>query len=205
MKNDNKLVKFTIFVLLVALITLVILSGTYAKYTSTVAGDDTATVAKWSIEVNDNEITTAEDSKVTFDLFDTIKDSNGTDTETDVAESLIAPGTSGSFDLKVANTSEVTAKYSISFTVTNTSSIPIQYSVDGGSTWTTSLSTVSVDKLAIGANNTTTVQWKWAYENGSDASAIATNDTADTKIGTDSATSAATIKVAATIAVTQVD
>lgn len=183
MKNDNKLVQFTVFVLLIAMVTLIILSGTYAKYTTSVSGSDTATVAKWSIKVNDNEIA-VDNSTVTIDLFKTIYDTDGTTAETDVKTGkYIAPGTSGKFDLKVENDSDVTAKYSIAFTLSDTT-LPIEFSTDGGKNWSTSLSDVASTTLAVGSNAvTTTVQWRWTYESGADATAIATKDKNDTAIG----------------------
>mgnify|MGYP000482400440 CR=1 FL=1 len=115
MKNENKLMKITTFVLLITILALILVSGTYAKYTSSVSGSDSATVAKWSIKVNGTEIAVA-NPNVTFKLFETINDTNG-GVESDVTSGLIAPGTSGAFSVKIKNESEVTAKYSIGFTV----------------------------------------------------------------------------------------
>ena len=48
MKN-NKLAKFMALVLLVTLLAVILVSGTYAKYTTAVSAKDTATVARWNI------------------------------------------------------------------------------------------------------------------------------------------------------------
>lgn len=205
MKKENKLVKFTMFVLLITIIAIVLVAGTYAKYTSNVSGESTATVAKWSIEVNDKEMTVA-NSKVTFNLFDTINDTGNTADETDVADELIAPGTAGSFDLKVKNESEVTAKYSIDFVLTNDSNIPIEFSTDG-TTWTNSITAPAEKTLAVGApEDTITVQWRWAF-NGTDSTnyQITQNDITDTTLGIAAQTTAPTVKVTTTLTATQVD
>lgn len=55
MKKDNKLAKLTALVLLVTLAALILVSSTYAKYTSSANVSDTATVAKWSIKVSEVE------------------------------------------------------------------------------------------------------------------------------------------------------
>lgn len=51
MKN-NKLAKFMALVLLVTLLAVILVSGTYAKYTTAVSAKDTATVARWNITLN---------------------------------------------------------------------------------------------------------------------------------------------------------
>ena len=156
--------------LLIAMIALVLVSGTYAKYTSSASGSDTARIAKWSFIVGGAD--TVAENTFTFDLFKTIKDTDGED-EVDVisanADRVIAPGTSGSFDLVLENKSETTAKYGITYTVTNTASIPVQFSVNG-TDWTDSLADVveSDTDTKLDANNgtkTITIQWRWAYEN----------------------------------------
>lgn len=205
MKKDNKLVKFTMFVLLITIVAIVLVSGTYAKYTSEVSGASTATVAKWSITVNGDELAT-ENSTVTFDLFETINDTGNTADETDVADGLIAPGTAGSFNLKVKNESEVTAKYAISFVVSE-SDIPLEFSTDNGTTWTDSITAPAEKTLAVkAAEDTITVQWRWAF-NGSDSTNYKTtqNDVTDTTLGIAAQTTAPTVKVTTTLTATQVD
>ena len=112
--EKNKTMKMILITLLIAMIALILVSSTYAKYTSSASGSATARVAKWSFNVGkNNDIVTT--NTFTFNLFDTINDTNGTDKETDVvsanADKVIAPGTSGSFDLVLENKSETSAKY----------------------------------------------------------------------------------------------
>ena len=196
--EKNKTMKMILITLLIAMITLVLVSGTYAKYTSSASGSDTVRVAKWSFNVGENDIV-AKDT-FTFDLFKTITDTDGK-TETDVvsanADKVIAPGTSGSFDLVLENKSETSAKYGITYTVTNTASIPVQFSVNGKD-WTDNLANAveSDTDTKLAANNgtkTITIQWKWAYDG---------DDTTDVNLGK---VGTAKLIVQADVTATQID
>lgn len=195
MKRDNRLLKFTVLVLLLTMLAMILVSGTYAKYTSTAMGVDTATVAKWSIQVNGKEIAVSGDPQtLSFNLFDTIKDSDSND-ENDVADGLIAPGTSGSFALEVKNASEVTASYTIGLALTNDNNVPLEFSTDGGVSWAETLSVSSAKTIAINATDTTTVQWRWAFDGDDTALGIAAQ----------TASSVPSVTVTTTITATQVD
>lgn len=196
MKKDNKLVKFTIFVLLITIVAICLVSGTFAKYTSKVSGKDTAIVAKWDIELNDNKI--METDTVSFDLFKSVNDTNVKKETEEGKPSIIAPGTTGSFVLKVENLSQVTAKYSIAFETTETT-IPLKFAVgtvDENTVWKDSIEDLNVtdDVIAIDAEaETVTVNWKWDFEGG--------RDEADTNLGI----TPETVTVTATLTATQVD
>lgn len=185
-------------------------SGTYAKYTSTFTGSDSARVAKWSFNIGGsaaNMIT----NEFTFDLFNTINDANvatGTD------ETIIAPGTTGSFDIVLQNKSEVTAKYYVVLSETaNAGNIPVEYSTNG-TDWK-SLADINTElknaeaELAMnaGSDTTKTIKWRWAFEKANSETDTDTDvrDTADTKLGVDANTTDQTITVKAEIVVTQVD
>lgn len=190
--GKNKTMKMILITLLIAMIALVLVSGTYAKYTSSASGSDTARVAKWSFNVGENDIV-AKDT-FTFDLFKTITD---TDVVSANADKVIAPGTSGSFDLVLENKSETSAKYGITYTVTNTASIPVQFSVNGKD-WTDNLANVveSDTDTKLAANNgtkTITIQWKWAYDG---------DDTTDVNLGK---VGTAKLIVQADVTATQID
>lgn len=198
MKRNKTTVIITI-ALILALIALILVASSYAKYISSGAGSDTARVAKWSFKVGNNDIVATDTFE--FDLFKTITDTEGT-TETDVvsanSDKVIAPGTSGSFELVLENKSEVSAKYGIEYTIENTESIPVQFSVNGGETWTDSLTNVIANDAdtKLAANNgskTITVQWRWAYEG---------NDATDVTLGKDGT---AKLKVIAKVTATQID
>ena len=93
--KDNKLVKVFLIALLIVMVGLILVSGTYAKYTTTFTGSDTATVAKFKVSSN----TTAE----TFDLFKTAKEVDGTTADAEVVNGKVAPGTGGKFDIQLTN------------------------------------------------------------------------------------------------------
>ena len=159
--KDNKLVKVFLIALLIVMVGLILVSGTYAKYTTKFTGSDTATVAKFKVSSN----TTAE----TFDLFKTAKEVDGTTADAEVVNGKVAPGTGGKFDIQLTNDSEVKVHYAISLKETNESNIPIEYSLDG-TTYVTAanFASVSADDLAIGSTTqqtkTVSVYWRWAFE-----------------------------------------
>ena len=198
-KRSSMMVRLVAVLAVTMMFTMCFVGGTFAKYTSSATGTDSATVAKWSFKVGETDIATTD--TFTFDLFKTIKDSDGINNETEmnpVDGSIIAPGTQGSFDLVLTNASQVTAQYAIDYTVTNTGNIPVQFSVDGGTTWTNDLADVAASdstKLVANSGTTTiTVQWKWDF-NGSD-------DSYDTALGIGGN---AVLTVNAKVTATQVD
>lgn len=211
-------------VLVLCMVSVCFLSGTVAKYTSTGTGTDTANVAKWKFTVEGTDIATTDEW--TFDLFNTIKDSNTSSDETDVNANLIAPGTSGSFQIDLNNASDVTSKFGIAFSVENivedaesTPAIPVKYRVklNGNyidSDWTDVPTNIDADSTLYDAVLETAastvpgasddavviVEWKWDFE-VNDA-----QNTNDTEIGKDSVTGEyVQLKVTATVTATQVD
>ena len=203
--TKNKMMRIASVLLVAVLLSTCAISGTFAKYVTEATGSDVATVAKWSFKVNDTEIASAEPNTVTFNLFDTINDTGNSLDETDVKDNLIAPGTAGSFALKVQNTSEVTAKYTISFSESNDNAVPLQYSVDG-TNWKDSIAELSLSALtdqtlAIGSEAVThTIYWRWVFEGGGHAGQTDAYDTALGIMGT-----APTVTITASIHVEQVD
>ena len=198
-KRSSMMVRLVAALAVTMMFTMCLVGGTFAKYTSSATGNDNANVAKWSFKVGETDIATTD--TFTFDLFKTIKDSDGINNETEmnpVDGSIIAPGTQGSFDLVLTNASQVTAQYAIDYTVTNNNDIPVKFSVDGGTTWTNDLADVAAsDSTKLAANSGTTtikVQWKWDF-NGSD-------DSFDTALGIGGN---AVLTVKAEVTATQVD
>ena len=209
MKN-NKMMRIAAVILMMTLLTTCAISGTFAKYTASASGEDTARVAKWDITYNSGNL----EDTITFGLFDTAKIG---DTKTSAADdtnvknaanasdaAIIAPGTTGSFTFTISNKSEVTAQYKIDYTVTN-SGIPIEYSVDNGLTWTTDLADVEFTNLTIETGTAEiTIQWRWAFTGDASAKYTLTQtDTSDTNLGI--AGTPAQVTVSAQITVEQVD
>ena len=198
--KKNRMMRLASILLVCVLLTTSVISGTFAKYTSSATASDKARVAKWDIYLEDSAMT----ETYTIDLF-TYTDAN-VDVDGNGSEKVIAPGTTGSFTIDLQNKSEVTAAYTIDYTVTNESNIPVEYSVDNGATWTTELADVSTPvTLAMGQTTATsvTVQWRWAFTGAqSENFKTSQTDTTDTGLGKDGT---ATITVQAKITVDQVD
>lgn len=211
MRTNNKLAKFVILVLLLTMISLIVLSGTYAKYTTIVTGTDTATVAKWSVKLNDADVTTQTEI-TTFDLFKStgiydlagVADKDKLSAEIgkidlDVAEGAkIAPGTWGKVEFKVENESEVAADYSVLINKLETI-LPLEFSTDGEN-WVTAGEITT--PYSLGGNRLeidseaekVTLYWKWDFESGADE--------LETEIGADGV---ATCSITAGVTFTQVN
>ena len=207
-KNNNSLKTFALL-LLIVMLALILIASTYAKYTTKLTGSSDTTIAKWAWTINNNDVS-EDDTEFTFDLFKTIKDTDG-GTEADVTTQKIAPGTKGSFSIEVTNASDVNAEYSLTLTETKAtavSSANIEYSIvgtDEATDWTNDIGTFNFTntRLAIGASNEVVLYWRWAFYDD------ANQDKADTLVGfaaagaTDDADKSITIK--ADLNFTQVD
>lgn len=201
MKN-NKLAKFMALVLLVTLLAVILVSGTYAKYTTAVSAKDTATVARWNITLNGEDISKGTQKTLKLGLFDTINDTDFTSEESDVTAGKIAPGTTGKFEIaKLINNSDVNAQYKITYSIDNNNNIPLEFSKDknaADSEWK-SLSDFSMNNFEALSKDSTegvstgTIYWRWKFERN--------DDSADTDFGINTPE----VVVTATITVEQVD
>ena len=165
--KKNMMMRIASVLLVAVLLSTCAISGTFAKYTTTVRGSDSVTVAKWDVEVVDKGQTT-----FAFGLFDTILDSDAATAENDVVATKIAPGTSGKFTITLNAKNEVTTDYEVAFTLTNDKNVPIEFNVNGQG-WERTLDSVS-DTIAL-ANAASfsediIVEWRWAIgdKTGSD-------------------------------------
>lgn len=117
--KKNRILKIGLLALALTLVTASLVSGTFAKYVTTVTGTGTVQVAKWKVQVGPNAtygMGTETDVK-TFDLLNTVL--NNTDVA-DTPTNLIAPGTNGSFSLAY-NTVGSQVDHSVTITLKNTS------------------------------------------------------------------------------------
>lgn len=153
--KKNKMMRFASVLLVAVLLSTCAISGTFAKYTSTASGTATAKVAKWDVKV------AGETATFNFNLFDTLKESDGSSAEGDVDAGVIAPGTSGEFTITVKNDSQVNAKYTVTaedFTVKAGEEIldaeknPIEFVITNGSA-----------NIGMGVTANITVKWTWAF------------------------------------------
>lgn len=179
-KNNNIIVIAILLILLIA----VSIFGVWAwsKYTDTLEGNGTATVAKW----NFGTTTTLED----LDLGTT---SGGTkfDDVNNVATDRIAPGTSGSFTVALDTSgTEVALTYDIVLSNMQNKPDNLHFYSDAACTEANKIDTADGAKLsgiiAQGDTATTknvTIYWKWAYQTGSTPEEKAANDALDTADG----------------------
>lgn len=119
-KKSRILMSLGTSVLALSLITSSLVGGTFAKYTSTVAGSDTARVAKFNFEVKSGN-TVLTKAGETIDLFATVNDTGvfaDADSKNVNTEKLVAPGVEGTFGLVVTNQSEVAVKANLTITET---------------------------------------------------------------------------------------
>ena len=168
--KKNYMMRIASVLLVVILLTTCAISATFAKYTATGTGTDTASIATWDVKYNGVKIS----ETLSFGLFDTITNTGAAGS---VAEGVIAPGTSGTFTVTLDNDSQVAAKYAVSFDTPE--NVPLTFEVVGTQTNT----------LAVGADPVTvTINWEWPFETEN-------GDAADTALAGQSLTVDVTVDV----------
>jgi hypothetical protein len=223
MRNKNRVFRIAALLLVLSLISAVMISGTFAKYTSEYSGQDTALVARWSLDVKGGgeKFADGTENPATLDLFSHLYNVNivedaGTD-------KIIAPGVDGEFVLSVTNNSDVAAGVEFGFEATG-AEVPMEYSLD--SDFSTLYTTLNGETSSLAAaintpsegtsvfaalpaaplmgdptTKTLTVYWRWPFERDTGDDLI-TNDKADTALGEDSAEGSSrigyTLKITAT-------
>lgn len=198
--KKNSVTKFAILLLALTMIAVMLVSGTYAKYTSTTNYTDTAVVARWN--VSSAVASGSHDIFAESEIYDTNGVSDFTvagTVDTDVKNAttgnnaIIAPGTWGKMSFELTNDSDVNATYAVAFTITNESNVPLQWSSDG-TNWSSTLTDITSTAIAMNGNATVNVYWKWVFDG---------NDSTDTGLGT--AVTLPTVTLAYTATFTQVD
>ena len=173
-KSKNK---GAVVVLALALIVAIVLSMyAYSKYTSTLTGNGTSTVAKWSFKVNGQTQTIPD-----IDLGETM------DAHSNVADKKLAPGTSGHFDLILDGSgSEVAIDYNIKLAITQKPTnlkfyLDDKYQTPISETDGTLNIAGSIALEDVNTPLTKTIYWQWPYETGKTSNEIDKNDETDTK------------------------
>ena len=187
-KKNTNLSKTVGLLLVLTLLALIAISGTYAKYTTSVSGNATAVIAKWDIKFTNDTKTIANNFNI--DLAKTMTSSDKTNT-------FIQPGSQGSFKVKVTNDSDVPAM--VVATVSDNSNTIFQ---NGQFTLTVEGNTAAEGvEVAPKASKEVAITWKWNYESADNKDTV---DAADTVIGTGSDKTAQTI-CGITLSATQKD
>ena len=173
-KSKNK---GAVVVLALALIVAIILSMyAYSKYTSTLTGNGTSTVAKWSFKVNGQTQTIPN-----IELGETM------DAHNNVVTPKLAPGTSGHFDLILDGSgSEVAIDYNIKLAITQKPTnlkfyLDDKYQTPISETDGTLNISGSIALEDVNTPLTKTIYWQWPYETGNTSNEIDKNDETDTK------------------------
>lgn len=196
--KKNVIFRIAAVVLMCTLVTACFASSTFARYTSEVTGlTSKATVAKWNIEVDGEDITVANPT-VTFDLFNAsnIVDTVDGNTDSNVKSGLIAPGTKGEYTMTVENKSEVDAKFTIANTVTKSiTDLPVNPTITSVKIGNDPITADDNGYYAIPMNAKAVVTYGWEWAFGDKAADNAYGDH----------TKDVTVKVDATITVDQVD
>lgn len=191
MKKRSKAARFGVLALSLSLVTVGLLGSTMARYVTEISGTATADVAAWSFKVKDggNEI-------ASIDLGDTTHRTSYT--QATVKEGVIAPGTSGKFELELdASGSEVGVDYKITvqdaYTAGGTEYADIpEDMVFSESAFDNSNTGKKLGEFAItpgtidynGSNmkKTITVYWAWGLDDNSSDNASSTKNTRDTSL-----------------------
>ena len=167
--------KIILAVIALAIILMSFVGGqVYAKYMSKVEGHGTAEVANWNFKVNEKE-----EQLQAISLNSTINNKT-------VSNNKIAPGTQGSFQIKLdATGAEVGIDYIVRFE--NESNKPTNLKFKYENKEYKSLTELQNDLTGtINANDAEktkiiTIDWVWPYETGTTAEQILANDKIDTQ------------------------
>lgn len=171
MSKSKKII--IVSIALIAIIMSFIGGQVYAKYMSSVNGQGTADIAHWSFKVNEQE------NKIqTISLNSTLNNEK-------VKGNKIAPGTEGSFQIKIdATNSDVGINYIINFE--NETAKPTNLKFVYNNKTYSKLEELATDLTGtINANDsdkvkTVTINWFWSYETGTTNDEKAKNDEIDT-------------------------
>jgi len=171
----SKTKKIILLIVAVSVILLSFIGGqSYAKYMSRVTGQGTADIANWSFKVNEKE-----EKIQTISLKSTINNKT-------LSNNQIAPGTEGSFEIKLdATDSEVGINYAVEFKNEAQKPQNLKFSYNGKNY--DSLALLQQDLTGVIYANeqekikTIKIDWNWKYETGDTAQEIAQNDEIDTQ------------------------
>lgn len=220
-KRSSMMVRLVAVLAVVMMFTMCFVGGTFAKYTTSKSGTDSATVAKWGVSITG----TADTFKETY-----AKNDNSFSLAANTVVSnanVVAPGTSGEMAaFEITGTPEVAVRVAFTGTLELSSNwvdaeghyyCPIEIKVGDttfkGKTYTSTddfeadvnakIAEFSKDyeantNLSTISSDAPAISWKWAFAGNDDAK--------DTDLGNQVAVSnAATITLSVTVTVTQID
>lgn len=176
MKKSKKRIILFILLLLLLIFMVLLGGGSYSKYLTQVEGKGVIEVAKWAFLVNGQTA-----SITNINLAKTYK------AET-LAQNTIAPGTSGSFDIKIDTTgSEVGINYDVKFENEKSKPQNLKFTYDGHTVSTIKeleqFLTGTIDANSNEKIKIMTIGWNWPYETGTTLQEKNLQDIEDTNDG----------------------
>lgn len=178
MKKRSYAARFGAMALTLTLVTACLLGGTMARYVTEVSGSATAAVAAWSFKANEK------DGTENFTL--NLGDSRTAYKTEDIKDKMIAPGTTGQFDIVIDGTgSEVGIDYSVAIAAATGTTLPEDMVFSTGKI-TADNAGEKLDMFEIADGNidyadtsvnadamkkTITVYWSWAFDADNTAAA----------------------------------
>lgn len=221
--KKNRMMRIAAVMMVLALITTCVISGSFAKYVTTgTAAEDSARVAKWGVTVS---------AASTLEVFDTSYNKDDTNTTLDVTvlatAKVVAPGTKnqGAAIINVTGTPEVAARVAYTGSITLTGwevdgefYCPLIISVGAEAVNGADYTSLAAFQNAVNAKLTTTtdyapgtnlataasktVSWEWPF----DPNDSGVNDVKDTALGNAAANGTApTVTISLNATVTQID
>ncbi len=124
----NHIMRTSAIVLALVLATACLVSGTFAKYTTTMGGKDTARVAYFEFGSDVLDV----DQTADFNLWDTVYDPNVYGENNNVGEDgmkLLAPGTYGNIDFNLWGKAEVDTFVDFNLKLTTDAALPLIFQV----------------------------------------------------------------------------
>lgn len=169
MKKKVYAARLGVTALALTLVTTCLMGSTLARYVTEVTGSASATVAKWSFKASEAEGST---NFTDIDLGRTAYDSST------IKADVIAPGTSGSFDIVIDGTgSEVGIDYEIKLEAATDTTFPddMVFSTEAiteakpGKSFSEFINTaiegsVNQSDVAEAMKKTVTIYWAWAFD-----------------------------------------
>ena len=174
--KKNKMMRLASLLLVCVLLTTSVISGTFAKYTTTNTASDEARVAYWGFDAA---------ATITFDLFD-VKTAGDTGVS---ADGLLAPGTARTINFEFINAKNDSRAPEVAYEVvvsTNGSTAPSAeldaqiiwfYNGDDYADWDDFIAAIEAESVQLApgklpnflkAGVTNTVGWEWEFADGSD-------------------------------------
>lgn len=151
-----------------------ILGQTYSRFVSEVKGDGMAEIATWSFKINEQK-----------EQVQTIYLKSTCDNET-LINHKIAPGTSGSFNIRIDGTdADVGINYTITFANESAKPTNLKFIYDNREYNSISELGIILSGVIYAKDEekikTFTIHWQWPYETGSNQSEIMDHDKIDTQ------------------------